>query len=71
MTMGKYPEITLKQARDKRDEAKACLANDIDPGELKQQLKRARTGISDCSFEAVTREWFAKFSTNFELMSSY
>jgi hypothetical protein len=64
LSFGKYPEITLKQARDKRDEAKSTLANDIDPSELKQQQKRARIGLSGSSFEVVTREWVAKFSTN-------
>ena len=64
LSFGKYPEVTLKQARDKRDEAKSTLANDIDPSELKQQQKRARIGLSGSSFEVVTREWVAKFSTN-------
>jgi integrase len=70
LSFGKYPEITLKQARDKRDEARSTLANGVDPGELKKQQKRSLVGFSDSSFEAVTREWFSKFSVNWSPMYS-
>lgn len=31
LSFGHYPEITLKRAREKRDEARAMLAEGIDP----------------------------------------
>lgn len=31
LSFGKYPEVTLKMARDKRDEARAMLAEGVDP----------------------------------------
>ncbi|MDU9133533.1 type I restriction endonuclease, partial [Klebsiella pneumoniae] len=31
MTLGKYPDMSLKMARDKRDECRAWLAEGIDP----------------------------------------
>ena len=64
LSMGVYPEVGLKAARDKRDEAKRLLADGIDPGENRKIQKAARTERSENSFEVVAREWFAKFSPN-------
>lgn len=47
-----------KDARTKRDEAKTLLARGIDPGEKKKAEQRATAH----TFEAVTREWFARHS---------
>src|SRR6185312_12443761 len=60
LALGAYPEIPLKQARDRRDEARQQLANGIDPG-VKRQVEKAAEGET---FEAIAREWFAKFSAN-------
>lgn len=57
LALGVYPETTLKDARQKRDEARRLLANDIDPGEKKKADKRARIVAAQNSFEAVAREW--------------
>jgi hypothetical protein len=38
------------------------LANGVDPGEYKKQMKRAAKVAATNTFEAVGREWFAKFS---------
>lgn len=64
LSMGVYPEVGLKAARDKRDEAKRLLADGIDPGEERKIQKAARTERAENSFEVVAREWFAKFSPN-------
>jgi hypothetical protein len=60
LALGAYPEVSLKQARDHRDEARRLLALGVDPGEKKQTEK---TTPPD-TFEAIAREWFAKFSVN-------
>lgn len=60
LALGAYPEIPLKQARDRRDEARRLLANGVDPG-VKRQVEKAAAGDT---FEAIAREWFAKFSAN-------
>jgi integrase len=52
--------VSLKNARAKRDEARAMVAEGIDPGE---QRKAAAIAGAD-TFEAVAREWFEKFSTH-------
>lgn len=42
LAFGVYPEITLKQARIYRDEARQLIANGIDPAELRKEQKQAR-----------------------------
>ncbi|MBP5996963.1 MAG: integrase arm-type DNA-binding domain-containing protein [Azonexus sp.] len=64
LSMGVYPSVGLKAARDKRDEAKRLLADGIDPGEERKIQKAARHERAENSFEVVAREWFAKFSPN-------
>lgn len=60
LSFGAYPAVTLKMARDRRDEAKSLLARDIDPGEHKKDLKRLSVALTENTFEAVGREWNAK-----------
>ncbi|MGO9446410.1 MAG: tyrosine-type recombinase/integrase [Thiobacillaceae bacterium] len=62
LSLGVYPEVGLKDARDSRDEARKLLANGIDPSENRKAQKTARTELAGNSFEAVAREWFAKQS---------
>lgn len=61
LALGVYPEVTLKQARDKRDEARRLLAEGIDPGEHRKLIKATKALHADNTFEAVAREWFAKY----------
>jgi integrase len=63
LALGVYPDVSLKDARDKRDEARKLLANGTDPGETRKAQKAARAEDAN-TFEAVAREWFAKFSPN-------
>lgn len=62
LALGKWPEVTLKDARSRRDEARRLLANEIDPGEHRKAARAARSIASENSFEAVAREWYAKHS---------
>ena len=57
LALGVYPDVSLKQARDKRDEARKQIAAGNDPGQLKKVAKRAKRIATANSFEAVTREW--------------
>ncbi len=58
LSLGTYPDVSLKKARERRDEARTLLADGIDPG-AKRQAERVASAES---FEAVAREWFEKFS---------
>lgn len=60
LALGAYPDVSLKAAREKRDGARQALAAGIDPGDAKKAQKLAMAGAD--SFEAVAREWHAKFS---------
>lgn len=54
---GSYPDVSLKSARLKRDEAREQLASGIDPSEHRKAVKAAKTVIDANSFEVICREW--------------
>ena len=60
LSLGVYPDVSLKDARERRDEARKLLANDIDPSEHRQAQKAAKEDRAANSFEVVAREWHAK-----------
>jgi len=64
LALGVYPDVNLSDARTRRDDARKLLANDTDPGALKQSQKAAKIALTENSFELVAREWFVKYSSN-------
>ncbi len=62
LSLGVYPDVSLKEARERRDESRKLLADGIDPSENRKALKSASLDRAANSFEVVAREWFAKFS---------
>ena len=68
LSLGVYPAVGLKDARAKRDEMRRQLAAGIDPGRVRKATKAAQTGSN--SFEAVAREWIAKFLPTWALSHS-
>jgi integrase len=60
LSLGAYPEISLKEARDLRDAARSKLAKGADPAEQKQREKRAALISAANSFEAVAKAYIAK-----------
>jgi integrase len=63
LSLGVYPDVGLKEARERRDEARKLLASGVDPGEHRKAHKLARNEQAANSFEVIAREWFAKHST--------
>jgi integrase len=61
LALGTYPEISLADARQQRDEARRQVAHGIDPSEVRKALKAAKVAGRDNSFEVVAREWHGKF----------
>jgi integrase len=59
LALGVYPETSLKDAREKRDEARKLLNQGIDPGAQRKAMKAAQAAEAD-TFEVVAREWFEK-----------
>lgn len=53
LSLGVYPEVGLKQARERRVAARRLVADGIDPSAKRQ----AETESQDNTFEAIAREW--------------
>lgn len=62
LSLGVYPDVTLKDARDRRDAARKLLSDGVDPSENRKAIRSAQSDRASNSFEVVTREWFAKYS---------
>jgi len=59
LSLGVYPDISLKEARDRRDEARKLIANGIDPSAARKAGK-VQTASEGETFEIVAREWHFK-----------
>ncbi len=66
LSMGIYPDVGLKDARIRRDDARKLLASDVDPGENRKAVKAAKFERATNSFEAIAREWFARNSATWK-----
>ncbi len=64
LALGVYPDISLAQAREARDEARKQLAQNIDPSAAKQEAKMAQKMAAAASFEAIAREWHSQYSSS-------
>jgi integrase len=60
ISLGVLEEVSLVEAREKRDAARKLLANGIDPSAHKKAERRAVVLRDANSFEAVAREWHGK-----------
>ena len=56
LSLGVYPDVTLAQARERREQARKLVAQGIDPS----VHRKAQKGQKEASFEAIAREWMAK-----------
>jgi len=58
IALGVYPDVSLSQAREKRDNARRLLANDppVDPSEHKKAQMASKLFSAENSFESVARE---------------
>jgi integrase len=55
LSFGNYPDVSLKRAREKRDEARRLIADGVDPSVQRKVERSAQTE----TFEAIAREWLA------------
>ena len=53
VSLGRYPDVSLKLARDRRDEARRQVAEKVDPAAERKAAKRER----DNSVRRVAEEW--------------
>ena len=61
LSLGTYPEISLADARLRRDEARRQVAHGIDPGAVRKAQKQAETEETE-TFEVIAHEWHTKFT---------
>ncbi len=56
-SFGPYPLISLKEAREKRDEAKKLIASNKDPIQEKHKKREKAIEEESNTFEKIAREW--------------
>ncbi len=59
LSMGTFPDTSLKKARERRDAAREQLAEGIDPSEARKASKAAKRAEALSTLEAVARAWLA------------
>ena len=57
ISFGAFPEVSLKEARERLAEARQLLRDGIDPSAHRQAQRQTAAGAH--TFEAVAREWYA------------
>lgn len=62
LSLGVYPDVGLKEARERRDELRKQVAAGLDPSDVRKATKSAVSGLAANSFEVVAREWYANQS---------
>ena len=60
LAFGVFPEVSLAEARRRRDDARVLLRDGVDPGTIKRARKVAAKTAAANSFGAVAAEWLAK-----------
>jgi len=63
LALGQYPAVSLAKARERVQDASRRLADGIDPGHEKRQERDRKAALVGDTFEAVAREWLAKYSS--------
>ena len=61
ISLGVYPEVSLADARDLRDEKRKMVAKGIDPSAKRKAEKATRVDRAENSFEVIAREFLTKF----------
>jgi len=60
LALGRYPDVSLAKARERREDARRLLADGIDPNAHRKIHKEARAELLRNTFEAVAREWYSR-----------
>lgn len=59
LSLGVYPEVTLVEARRRRDNVRTQIADGTDPSAQRKLAKLTAHLANETAFEAVAREWLA------------
>jgi integrase len=63
MAVGRYPDVSLSQARERHRDARALLASGIDPMAKRKAEKNADKAASENSFQTVAWRWHEHWKT--------
>jgi len=64
ISFGSFPSVSLKQARDARDNSKTLLAQNIDPKSHRENTKRQLQQEHSNTLQKVASDWFAVKETS-------
>ncbi|MEJ8676456.1 tyrosine-type recombinase/integrase [Chromobacterium amazonense] len=62
LALGVYPEVSLKEARLKRDDTRKQIADGEDPAAMRKMDKVIKLAAAANTFEAIALEWHARES---------
>ncbi len=62
LSLGCYPEVGLKDARERRFEARKQLSNGVDPSQARQDVKAAQHEAVAGQFGQVAEDWLARMA---------
>lgn len=62
LSLGVYPDVSLKEARKRRDEARTLLANGVDPASVKREQSKSAKRDAANTFQAIADEFIEKSS---------
>lgn len=57
LSLGTYPDISLADARERRHQARAMVANGLDPSGERKRTKEIKAELTANSMENIAREW--------------
>lgn len=60
ISLGVYPEVRLKDAREQQEEMRKLLSRGVDPSQSRKAEKAARANRAANDFEAVARDWYLR-----------
>ncbi len=61
LALGSYHQISLAEARNRREDARKLLANGVDPSDVKKAQKQSGGDRAADSFEVIAREWYSVY----------
>ncbi len=64
LSLGVYPDVGHKRARELRDELRKLLVNGVDPSENRKANRASASERSENTFEVIAREWISKHGRN-------
>ena len=70
LSLGVYPDVSLKKARERREAARKLLADGVNPSDNRKAQKATQLEKAANSFEVVAREWHKKQSNTWSARHS-